>query len=85
MTYSSSYFEIATPSMLVWVVVMTQLNSQRVCTSDGWGVLDPSNGVFGSFDLAALCGCRTLSFCLFVCLLGTDAWLHAIAIVIRKK
>ena len=31
--------------------------------------LDPSDGVFGRFDLAALCGCRTLNFCLFVCLL----------------
>ena len=28
--------------------------------------LDPSAGVFGRFDLAALCGCRTLNFCLFV-------------------
>ena len=30
--------------------------------------LDPSDGVFGRFDLAALCGCRTLNFCLFVLL-----------------
>ena len=30
--------------------------------------LDPSDGAFGRFDLAALCGCRTLNFCLFVCL-----------------
>ena len=29
--------------------------------------LDPSDGAFGRFDLAALCGCRTLHFCLFVC------------------
>ena len=29
--------------------------------------LDPSDGVFGRFDLAALCGCRTLNVCLFVC------------------
>ena len=28
--------------------------------------LDPSDGAFGRFDLAALCGCRTLNF-LFVC------------------
>ena len=28
--------------------------------------LDPSDGVFGRFDLAALCGCRTFNF-LFVC------------------
>ena len=32
--------------------------------------LDPSDGAFGRFDLAALCGCRTLNFCLFVCLLS---------------
>ena len=29
--------------------------------------LDPSDGAFGRFDLAALCGCGTLNFCLFVC------------------
>ena len=29
--------------------------------------LDPSDGAFGRFDLAALCGCRTLNF-FFVCL-----------------
>ena len=34
--------------------------------------LDPSDGVFGRFDLAALCGCRTLNFCLFVCYIGMD-------------
>ena len=28
--------------------------------------LDPSDGAFGRFDLAALCGCRTLNFCFFV-------------------
>ena len=28
--------------------------------------LDPSDGVFGRFDLAALCGCCTLNVCLFV-------------------
>ena len=28
--------------------------------------LDPSDGAFGRFDLAALCGCRTLNFCLFM-------------------
>ena len=28
--------------------------------------LDPSDGAFGRFDLAALCGCRTLNFCLFL-------------------
>ena len=27
--------------------------------------LDPSDGVFGRFDLAALCGCRTLNFFFF--------------------
>ena len=25
--------------------------------------LDPSDGVFGRFDLAALCGCHTLNVC----------------------
>ena len=29
--------------------------------------VDPSDGAFGRFDLAALCGCRTFNFCLFVC------------------
>ena len=43
--------------------------------------LDPSDGVFGRFDLAALCGCRTLTFCLFVLLLGWWSgshwvWIH---------
>ena len=32
--------------------------------------LDPSDGAFGRFDLAALCGCRTLNFCLFLFLIG---------------
>ena len=41
--------------------------------------LDPSDGVFGRFDLAALCGCRTLNFCLFVMVgllssLGLGTW-----------
>ena len=39
--------------------------------------LDPSDGAFGRFDLAALCGCRTLHFCLFVCMwciLGDLQW-----------
>ena len=39
-------------------------------------MLDPSDGVFGRFDLAALCGCRTLNFCLFVCLLCGCASVH---------
>ena len=26
--------------------------------------LDPSDGVFGRFDIAALCGCHTLNFCM---------------------
>ena len=34
--------------------------------------LDPSDGVFGRFDLAALCGCRTLNFCLF-CLFDSES------------
>ena len=30
--------------------------------------LDPSDGAFGRFDFAALCGCRTLNFCfVFFC------------------
>ena len=41
----------------------------------GWvvapSVLVPSDGVFGRFDLVALCGCHTLNVCLFVCLAGT--------------
>ena len=37
--------------------------------------LDPSDGAFGRFDLAALCGCRTLNF-LFVCLCRRSAVLH---------
>jgi hypothetical protein len=40
-------------------------------SASGWVsapfVLVPSNGVFGRFDLAALCGCHTLNVCLFVC------------------
>ena len=36
--------------------------------------LDPSDGVFGRFDLAALCGCRTFNFCLlFVCYIQGNA------------
>jgi hypothetical protein len=33
-------------------------------------VLVPSDqdGVFGRFDLVALCGCHTLNVCLFVCI-----------------
>ena len=30
-------------------------------------VLDPSDGVFGRFDLAALCGCHTLNVCCCCC------------------
>ena len=29
-------------------------------------LLDPSDGVFGRFDLASLCGCHTINVCLFV-------------------
>ena len=29
--------------------------------------LDPSDGVFGRFDLAALCGCHTLNVCCCCC------------------
>ena len=31
--------------------------------------LDPSDGVFGRFDLVALCGCPALNVCLFACYL----------------
>jgi hypothetical protein len=38
----------------------------------GWiiapSILVPSDGVFGRFDLVALCGCHTLNVCLFVCM-----------------
>ena len=30
-------------------------------------MLDPSDGVFGRFDLAALCGCHTLNVCCCCC------------------
>ena len=36
--------------------------------------LDPSDGVFGRFDLAALCGCRTLNFCLFMMKMSWLKW-----------
>ena len=32
--------------------------------------LDPSDGAFGRFDLAALCGCRTLNFVCFFVFIG---------------
>ena len=35
-------------------------------------VLDPSDGVFGRFDLAALGGCHTLNVC-YVCYVIVDA------------
>jgi hypothetical protein len=48
----------------------------------GWvvapSVLVPSNGVFGRFDLVALCGCHTLNVCLvgleglIVCVWSSD-------------
>ena len=43
--------------------------------------LDPSDGAFGRFDLAALCGCRTLNFCLFVlfvCVCAFDGFILAL-------
>ena len=33
--------------------------------------LDPSDGVFGRFDLAALCGCHTLNVCYVMLCIGT--------------
>ena len=47
---------------LAWIHV-------SVSVSTAWLVvwkplcLDPSDGVFGRFDLAALCGCHTLNVC----------------------
>ena len=35
------------------------------------------HGVFGRFDLAALCGCRTLNFCLFVFTFSSILRYHA--------
>ena len=34
--------------------------------------LDPSDGVFGRFDLAALCGCHTLNVCCCCCSQPTE-------------
>ena len=45
--------------------------------------LDPSDGVFGRFDLAALCGCRTLNFCLF-CFTQTCSYLDFNQFLIRR-
>jgi hypothetical protein len=46
----------------------------------GWiiapSVLVPSDGVFGRFDLVALCGCHTLNVCLFVCIQGNQGLPH---------
>ena len=45
--------------------------------------LDPSDGAFGRFDLAALCGCRTLNFCLFVCFVCQSPVESALVCLIR--
>ena len=44
--------------------------------------LDPSDGVFGRFDLAALCGCRTLNF-LFVCY-GQTWLIHCLVLFVKR-
>jgi hypothetical protein len=55
--------------------VLLSYTSYTVCaigrhSVSGWvvapSVLVPSDGVFGRFDLVALCGCHTLNVCLFV-------------------
>ena len=38
----------------------------RKLSSKSYMDLIADSGLFGRFDLAALCGCRTLNFCLFV-------------------
>jgi hypothetical protein len=51
---SSGWYDFGRPSVPGWVVAPS--------------VLVPSDGVFGRFDLVALCrGCHTLNVCLFVC------------------
>ena len=64
-------FDLATDSSS-WCFVSCALFALSVVRLLIGGVdplfLDPSDGVFGRFDLAALCGCRTLIFCLLVCL-----------------
>ena len=40
--------------------------------------------VFGRFDLAALCGCRTLNFCLFVLWLQVDTGCQPSSVGVNK-
>jgi hypothetical protein len=49
---SSAWYDFGRHSVPGWVVAPS--------------VLVPSDGVFGRFDLVALCGCHTLNVCLFV-------------------
>jgi hypothetical protein len=51
---NSGWYDFGRHYVSVWVVAPS--------------VLVPSNGVFGRFDLVALCGCHTFNVCLFVCL-----------------
>jgi hypothetical protein len=51
---SSGWYDFGRHSVPGWVVAPS--------------VLVRSDGVFGRFDLVALCGCHTLNVCLFVCL-----------------
>jgi hypothetical protein len=53
---SSGWYDFGRHSVPGWVVAPS--------------VLVPSDGVFGRFDLVAMCGCHTLNVCLFVCLLN---------------
>ena len=46
--------------------------------------LDPSDGAFGRFDLAALCGCRTLNFCLFVYIASGKAVVKCHRLYVQK-
>ena len=46
-------FGISTAWLVVW-------KPPKLC-------LDPSDGVFGRFDLAALCGCHTFNVCCSFC------------------
>ena len=41
-------------------------------------VLDPSDGVFGRFDLAALGGCHTLNVCYVMLTLLTPVLCHSV-------
>ena len=52
---------VTTKPCLAWIHVSVSVLLELVV----WKplCLDPSDGVFGRFDLAALCGCHTLNVC----------------------